>query len=60
MYIFLSYFLVELEIMLQLSGGKARESEKEGCKALEQTNPESLNTLEEFEIHVPVALRVMM
>lgn len=32
--------------MLLVSGRKARESERKRCKALEQTNPESLNTLE--------------
>lgn len=53
-------FVVELELMLLVSGRKAWELEREGCKALEQTNPESLNTLEVFERHVPMALRVMM
>lgn len=35
-------FVVELELMLLVSGSKAWESEREGCKALEQTNPESI------------------
>lgn len=39
--------------MLKVSGRKDRESEREGCKALEYPNPESLNTLEVFERHVP-------
>lgn len=60
MHICLSYFVVDLDLMLLVSGRKARESEREECKALQQTNPESLNTLEVFERHVPVALRVMV
>lgn len=60
MHIFRSYFVVVLELMQVVSGRKARESEREGCKALEQTNLESLNSLEVFERHVPLALRVMV